>query len=183
LAAYVLPRFDNKPYRLLEKGDCFGHIDFAIQEEMIDFDLSKTKRLKRKNIVRRFTTLGMENCELLILNMDELEKMRLEFPDQFILLFEGANQRLQKELILKLEIIKKEDEKNPLYKEKQRMHGVTLPPMKSNATTIGKAKSTTIEENEGGSTTSPGGDKTKPEFKQSRTDIPIKKNEPLIAPS
>jgi len=29
-AAYVLPRFDNKPYRLIERGDCFGHIDFAI---------------------------------------------------------------------------------------------------------------------------------------------------------
>jgi hypothetical protein len=48
---------------------------------MSNFDLSKTKRLKRKNIVRRFTLIGMENCELLILNMDELEKMRLEFPD------------------------------------------------------------------------------------------------------
>lgn len=91
MAAYVLPRFDNKPYKLIEKGDCFGHIDFAIQEEMENFDLSKGKRMKRKNIVRRFTVIGMENCELLILNMDELEKMRLEFPDVFADMFNGAN--------------------------------------------------------------------------------------------
>jgi|LauGreDrversion4_2_1035121.scaffolds.fasta_scaffold308683_1 hypothetical protein len=83
---------------------------------MENFDLSKGKRQKRKNIVRRFTVIGMENCELLILNMDEVEKMRLEFPDVFADMFEGANQRLQKELLLKFEIIKKEEEKNPSLK-------------------------------------------------------------------
>jgi hypothetical protein len=48
---------------------------------MTNFDLSKAKRMKRKNIVRRFTAIGMEDSDLLTLNMDELEKMRLEFPD------------------------------------------------------------------------------------------------------
>jgi hypothetical protein len=57
---------------------------------MINFDLSKAKRLKRKNIIRRFTVMGMENCELLIMTMDDLEKMRLEFPDIFVDLFDGA---------------------------------------------------------------------------------------------
>ena len=30
-AAYVLPRFDNKVYRIIATGEIFGHIDFAIQ--------------------------------------------------------------------------------------------------------------------------------------------------------
>jgi len=54
-AAYVLPRFDNKIYRLIVSGEHFGHVDFAISEEMVKFDISKTKRLRRKNMVRRFT--------------------------------------------------------------------------------------------------------------------------------
>jgi hypothetical protein len=54
-AAYVLPRFENKIYRLIVSGEHFGHVDFAISEEMVKFDLSKTKRLRRKNMVRRFT--------------------------------------------------------------------------------------------------------------------------------
>jgi hypothetical protein len=31
LAAYVLPRFDNKVYRIIETGEHFGHVDFAIE--------------------------------------------------------------------------------------------------------------------------------------------------------
>ena len=121
-AAYVFPRFDNKPYRLIERGNVFGHIEFAIKEDMVSFELSKAKRLKRNNIVRRFTVLGMENSELLILTMDELEKMRLEFPEQYIDLFDGANNRLQKELLLKFEILKKEEEKNPFLTSKDQVH-------------------------------------------------------------
>jgi hypothetical protein len=126
-AAYVFPRFDNKPYRLIERGDVFGHIDFAIKEDMVSFELSKAKRLKRKNIVRRFTVLGMENSELLILTMDELEKMRLEFPEHYVDLFDGANNKLQKELLLKFEIVKKEEEKNPSLTTKVQVHGLILP--------------------------------------------------------
>jgi hypothetical protein len=44
---------------------------------------------------------------MLILTIDEMEKMRLEFPDMYDELFKGAFERLQKELILKMEIIKK----------------------------------------------------------------------------
>ena len=86
-AAYVLPRFDNKIYRLIVSGEHFGHVDFAISEEMVKFDLSKTKRLRRKNMVRRFTLQALENCEMLILTIDEMEKMRLEFPDMYDELF------------------------------------------------------------------------------------------------
>ena len=80
---------------------------------MAKFDLSKTKRLRRKNMVRRFTVYALDNCEMLILTIDEMEKMRLEFPDIYADLFKGAYERLHKELIIKLEIIKKEEAKLP----------------------------------------------------------------------
>ena len=58
-------------------------------------------------MIRRFTVQALDNCEMLILTIDECEKMRLEFPDLYDDLFQGAYERLQRELILKLEIIKK----------------------------------------------------------------------------
>ena len=30
-AAYVLPRFDNKAYRIIQTGEIFGHVDLATQ--------------------------------------------------------------------------------------------------------------------------------------------------------
>ena len=50
-------------------------------------DLSQLKKEKRKNLIRRFTVQALENCETLMLTIDELEKMRLEFPDVFSELF------------------------------------------------------------------------------------------------
>ena len=65
-------------------------------------------------MVRRFTLQALENCEMLILTIDEMEKMRLEFPDMYDELFQGTYDRLQKELILKMEVIKKQEVKqNP----------------------------------------------------------------------
>jgi hypothetical protein len=48
---------------------------------------------------------------MLILTIDECEKMRLEFPDLYDDLFKGAYERLQRELIIKLEMIKKQEGK------------------------------------------------------------------------
>ena len=62
-------------------------------------------------MVRRFTLQALENCEMLILTIDEMEKMRLEFPDMYDELFQGTYDRLQKELILKMEVIKKQEVK------------------------------------------------------------------------
>ena len=33
IAAYVLPRYDNKPYVKIEAGEHFGHVDFALTDE------------------------------------------------------------------------------------------------------------------------------------------------------
>ena len=36
VAGYVLPRFDNTVYIRIEDGDLFGHVDFALDQEMQD---------------------------------------------------------------------------------------------------------------------------------------------------
>ena len=47
-----------------------------------------------------------------MLTIDKLEKLRLEFPEVFSELFNGVYQRLQKDLILKVDNIKKEEQKH-----------------------------------------------------------------------
>ena len=43
---------------------------------------------------------------MFILRIDDLEKLKMEFPDMYSNLFEGANDQLKCELLLKLEVIK-----------------------------------------------------------------------------
>lgn len=107
-ASYVLPRYENKIYVMLEVGEHFGHVDLAIMKDMLALEVRLDARaLKRKNLVRRFTVQAIENCETFVLRIDDLEKMKMEFPDMFVELFEGAHEKLQKELLTKLDVIKK----------------------------------------------------------------------------
>lgn len=46
---------------------------------------------------------------MLTLSMDDLEKMSSEYPDYFKELFEGAYETLKRYLLLKMEIIRKEE--------------------------------------------------------------------------
>jgi hypothetical protein len=92
LAAFVLPRYENKPYITVNASDYFGHIDMAIQEDMLELDLMKEKR--KKTLIRRFTLCALMSCEMFILNIEELEKLKIEFPEMFIELFNGAHRKL-----------------------------------------------------------------------------------------
>ena len=58
------------------------------------------------NLTRRFTAQSFVNCELLTIQMEDLLKMKLEFPNAFGDLLSGAKSCLKKELMLKLEIIR-----------------------------------------------------------------------------
>ena len=58
------------------------------------------------NLTRRFTAQSFFNCELLTIQMEDLLKMKLEFPNAFGDLLSGAKSSLKKELMLKLEIIR-----------------------------------------------------------------------------
>ena len=52
----MLPRYNNKIYLMMEFGEHFGHIDMAIEKDMLDMDIRfNTRSLKKHNIVRRFT--------------------------------------------------------------------------------------------------------------------------------
>lgn len=56
--AYVLPRFDNKPYKLFEKGQLFGHVEIAMIEEIFEENeraLMGSVSDFSKMIIRRFT--------------------------------------------------------------------------------------------------------------------------------
>ena len=111
MAAYVIPRFDNKPYILIEAGEYFGHVDIAITADIIEKDLAWQKRNFRKYMVRKFTVRALVNCEMLILTIEELQKMKMEFPEYYDEFFEGENQRLKQELLLKYNCFKVEESK------------------------------------------------------------------------
>jgi hypothetical protein len=76
----------------------------------MDRDLINPKKIKRvtmyKNLSRRFTVQSFVNCELLVIQIVDLLKMKLEFPSAFNELVTGAKSSLKKELMLKLEIIR-----------------------------------------------------------------------------
>jgi hypothetical protein len=76
----------------------------------LDKNLINPKKVKRSpmynNLTRRFTAQSFVNCELLTIQMEDLLKMKLEFPNAFADLLSGAKSSLKKELMLKLEIIR-----------------------------------------------------------------------------
>ena len=85
---------------------------------MLALDRRFTARaLKSRNLVRRFTVQAVEGCDMFTLGIDDLEKLKHEFPEQYEELFKGANDRLKCELLLKLEVINK-CEKDPLMDQK-----------------------------------------------------------------
>lgn len=90
----MLPRFENKAYVMIESGEHFGHVDFAVTDDMLNHDLAMVKRFRRKHMVRRFTVRALQNCEMFILTIEELEKMKMEFPELYVELFTGAYERL-----------------------------------------------------------------------------------------
>ena len=56
-------------------------------------------------MLRRFTVLAAENCDLLGLTLSDLLKMKLEFPEQFKEISDSAVKNLKSELMLKLSLI------------------------------------------------------------------------------
>jgi CRP-like cAMP-binding protein len=80
-AGFCLPRYENKVFLEIEKGDHFGHIDLLGVRNLTDSLMCALR--KKKIYSRRFTILAIKTVELLTLPVAELEKMRLEFPDEY----------------------------------------------------------------------------------------------------
>lgn len=107
-AGYVLPRFENKCFLEIKKGEHFGHVDLGGEREFIEpfKHLRRLTMINKDQMIRRFTVLAFENIELLSLSLKDLLKMKLEFPHVFEDLFKAVQQDLKKQLLLKLEVIK-----------------------------------------------------------------------------
>jgi CRP-like cAMP-binding protein len=76
------------------------HSDF-LKKQLI----GRKKILSGKDLMRRSTVQSLINCELMILTIDDLEKLKHQFPDIFGELFVNTYHRLRFELQLKLEAI------------------------------------------------------------------------------
>ncbi|CDW71411.1 UNKNOWN [Stylonychia lemnae] len=106
VAGYVIPRFDNTVYIQIDKGDHFGELDLVYDPKILSLTINiKKKAQKNKDIFRRFSVQAIINCELLILTLDDIDKMKLEFPEVFDDLFNNSLKRLEKVLKLKIDAV------------------------------------------------------------------------------
>jgi hypothetical protein len=90
------------------QGDHFGHVDLGNDKDYFKAMLKKGKAKKRKRLPlhRKFTVQAQENCDLLTLTLEDLDKMNSEFPDICKQLLDDAIERIHKEATLKLEAIR-----------------------------------------------------------------------------
>jgi hypothetical protein len=79
------------------------------------------------DLLRRFTIQALDNCDLLVVPINELIKMKFEFPKYFNELFKNAKEKLRRDFIDKVEAIqdnekeeKDEHEKNQIGNLKSR---------------------------------------------------------------
>jgi hypothetical protein len=63
--------------------------------------LTRKKVLIGKDLIRMFSVQALTNCDLLILSLNELEKIKIEFLDIFVELFTTAWLRQRKEIKIK----------------------------------------------------------------------------------
>lgn len=58
------------------------------------------------DVIRRFTVQALEQCDLLCISIEDMLKMKLEFPKCFREIFEKVKETLRKELTIKFEVIR-----------------------------------------------------------------------------
>lgn len=109
---FVLPRYNNKVYINIPKGEIFGHTDLlGIRKPGDIIDVSQQKATGP--IFRKFTVMATINCELLTLAVSDLDKMKLEFPEVYKELYDDAR------LNYKIQIKTKKREINASMKEEE----------------------------------------------------------------
>jgi CRP-like cAMP-binding protein len=85
-ATYVLPRFKNKEYFVIEQGSEFGHVDLFGRRYPIDQLIIENSK-KKNDLIRNFTCRAEDTCELLNLPVSDLDRMHKEFPDIYVELY------------------------------------------------------------------------------------------------
>lgn len=86
-AAFVLPHYNNTVYISIGMGDNFGHLDIqgSIGANVMSF------KLKDLDLSFKFTVQALLNCDLLALSIEDMDSMKLEFPNVYIDLFKNAD--------------------------------------------------------------------------------------------
>jgi hypothetical protein len=93
-ALLVLPMFGQKSYFEIMKGEHFGHADMFGRREISESLLNSKKN--KGDLKRIFTCQAilpdpkMLNCELLTIQVDDLDKMRTEFAEIYESLYKDA---------------------------------------------------------------------------------------------
>jgi CRP-like cAMP-binding protein len=93
-AAYVLPRFENKPFFDINQGDHFGHVDLFGMKTASD-SLVTVSTKKKIDYSRKFTIMALASVELLSLAVPDLDKIRCEFPDVYDELYNDGHSQLR----------------------------------------------------------------------------------------
>jgi len=75
-SAFVLPRYQNAAYIVVERGDYFGVIDLVPMREKD----GKYKKVEGNHLKRIFTVQAEGETDLLALKITDMEKIRFEFP-------------------------------------------------------------------------------------------------------
>lgn len=105
-AGYVLPRHQNLMYIRLSPGLYFGVScivgSFLDKDDFsIDHWICNKDRLKRQ-----FTIQCKDQCELLTLNITDLDVMKKEFREAYMNLFENSFNNLRRTIQVKLKAIR-----------------------------------------------------------------------------
>ncbi len=102
---FVLPKHRNIKYIDIHVGGYFGLID--IVGSIFSRDIQFNDWIQYKDILRRqFSVMSQTNCDLLLLSIHDLNKMRWEFLEAYEALFQNAYNRLNRALKVKLHAIK-----------------------------------------------------------------------------
>lgn len=60
-----------------------------------------TKKKKKSDLIRVFTVIALDNCDLLTISVPDLDRMRVEFPDIYEELYLDGHNRFAEEKKLK----------------------------------------------------------------------------------
>lgn len=93
-AAFVLPRFENEIYIIINEGDHFGLVDIIPEENK----KKKNKRKKNKKkegweMKRRYSVQAIAKSELMALKTEDLTLLQAEFPEIYEEFFTTAFKR------------------------------------------------------------------------------------------
>ena len=118
---YVLIRYEDEIYKVIEQGSTFGHLELAADSEFISGDSNQMRRSNTTfDLLRRFTIQALENCDLLVVPINDLIKMKFEFPKYFTELFKNAKDKLRTDFIDKVEVIQDHEKEDKEEHEKDQ---------------------------------------------------------------